>query len=139
MQNVPRSPRRAICLDPRPPPKHHRPGAFSSHSHSSLTAGRDLSSFPNLSDLRGNVLAMSSTTPTDAQLLAFEGKFFRHAGAKATAIRDELGVSEVAYWQRMVEILRAPAPELLTEHGPTIARLRRLLAARLVQKLPRSA
>ena len=85
----------------------------------------------------GSVLAM--TTPTDAQLLTFEGQFFRHHGAKVTAIRDELGLSEVAYWQRMVEIIAAPAPELLGTHGPTIARLRRVLAARLAQKLPRSA
>jgi hypothetical protein len=92
-----------------------------------------------LSDGRGNVSGMRSPTPTDAHLLAFEGKFFRHAGAKTTAIRDELGLTEVAYWQRLVEILRAPERDVLLEHGPTIARLRRVLAARLVLKLPRSA
>jgi len=82
---------------------------------------------------------MSTPTPTDAQILAFEGQFFRHHGAKVTAIRDALGLTEVAYWQRIVDILRAPAVDLLAEHGPTIARLRRILAHRLVQKLPRPA
>lgn len=76
---------------------------------------------------------------TDSELLTFETRFYAHHGAKATAIRDELDLSEVAYWQQIVDIIRDPPPGLAVEHGPTIIRLRRVLAARLNQKLPRSA
>jgi hypothetical protein len=72
----------------------------------------------------------------DRALLEFETRFYRHRGAKAAAIRDELGLSETAYWQRIVAIINHPPREVADDYGPTIARLNRQLTARRLPRRP---
>jgi Protein of unknown function (DUF3263) len=69
------------------------------------------------------------TEPTDLQILEFESRFHSHYGAKVAAIRDELDLTEAAYWQRVRTILAEPDWELAGEFGPMLSRLRRVLAA----------
>ena len=61
--------------------------------------------------------------PTDRLLLEFESWFFPHYGAKAAAIRAELGLTEAAYFARLREIALAREPELVDEFGPVLARV----------------
>jgi hypothetical protein len=77
---------------------------------------------------------MSTDVPSDRQILEFESRFYLHYGAKVTAIRDELGLGEVAYWQRVLAILDDPGADLAREFGPLLGRLRRVLDARVGQK-----
>lgn len=46
--------------------------------------------------------------PSAVDLLAFERRWWRTAGAKAEAIRGELGLSETAYYQRLNRLLDDP-------------------------------
>lgn len=71
---------------------------------------------------------------TDRQILEFETKFFRHYGAKVAAIREELDLSEVQYFQRLRAIVLAPAPDLAVEFGPLINRCRRRMEIRQHQR-----
>ena len=73
-----------------------------------------------MSDPGGNVPVMPDVT--DRQVLEFESKFFRHYGAKAAAIRDELGLTEFGYFQRLRAVLVNPDPALAVEFGPLIDR-----------------
>lgn len=61
-------------------------------------------------------------------LLAFEERPWRHAGAKETAIRDDLGLSPVRYYQQLLAELDDPAA--IAAHPATAARLRRLMQSR---------
>jgi hypothetical protein len=72
--------------------------------------------------------------PTDRQILEFESRFYLHYGAKVTAIRDELGLTDVRFFQRLRHIVLAPAPELATEFGPLINRTRRRMEIRQHQR-----
>ena len=53
-------------------------------------------------------------------VLDFEGRFFRHAGAKLAAITAEFGCPETRYYQRLWEIVSAPSAELALEFAATI-------------------
>jgi len=45
----------------------------------------------------------------DRRILALEGRTFRYVGAKERAIREELGISKVAYFVRLNALLDEPA------------------------------
>ncbi|MFI5840411.1 DUF3263 domain-containing protein [Catenuloplanes sp. NPDC051500] len=61
-------------------------------------------------------------------ILEFEKKWWRHAGAKEQAIRDEFGLSSTRYYQLLNGLLDNP---LALAHDPMlIGRLRRLRASR---------
>ncbi|HEX7351691.1 DUF3263 domain-containing protein [Brachybacterium sp.] len=45
----------------------------------------------------------------DRRILALEGRTFRYVGAKERAIREELGISKVAYYVRLNSLLDEPA------------------------------
>ena len=63
-------------------------------------------------------------TEREAQILAFESKWWKHAGSKEQAIRDAFGVSSTRYYQLLNGLLDNPAA---LEHDPVlIGRLRRL-------------
>lgn len=79
-------------------------------------------------------MVVTDSAPTDRQILEFESRFYRHAGAKATAIRDELGLGQVAYWQRLRSVVLAPPAELAIEFGPLINRCQRRMGARVHQR-----
>jgi hypothetical protein len=64
----------------------------------------------------------------DQQILAFEGQWWRQAGAKEQAIRDTFGVSTTRYYQLLNALLDDPRA---LEHDPVVVqRLRRLRTTR---------
>jgi Protein of unknown function (DUF3263) len=64
----------------------------------------------------------------DAQVLAFERQWWRHAGAKEQAIRDTFDLSATRYYQILNGLLDDPAA---LRHDPMlVGRLRRLRATR---------
>jgi hypothetical protein len=64
----------------------------------------------------------------DAQILAFEKQWWKHAGAKEQAVRDTFGLSATRYYQLLNALLDNPAA---MEHDPVlVARLRRLRSTR---------
>ena len=64
----------------------------------------------------------------DQQILAFEAKWWKHAGAKEQAIRDGFGLSSTRYYQLLNALLDNPAA---LEHDPVlVGRLRRLRSTR---------
>ena len=64
----------------------------------------------------------------DQQILAFESRWWKHAGSKEQAIRDTFEVSSTRYYQLLNTLLDNPAA---IEHDPVlVGRLRRLRSAR---------
>ena len=64
----------------------------------------------------------------DVQILAFESKWWKHAGSKEQAIRDTFELSSTRYYQLLNGLLDNPAA---LAHDPVlIARLRRLRASK---------
>lgn len=67
-------------------------------------------------------------TEREQQILAFEGRWWKHAGAKEQAIRDTFGLSSTRYYQLLNALLDNPAA---LEHEPMlVGRLRRLRSTR---------
>ena len=64
----------------------------------------------------------------EVQVLAFESKWWKHAGSKEQAIRDTFGLSSTRYYQILNGLLDNPAA---LEHDLVlIGRLRRLRSTR---------
>ncbi len=64
----------------------------------------------------------------ELQILAFEARWWKHAGAKEQAIRDTFGLSSTRYYQLLNALLDNP---LAIEHDPVlVGRLRRLRSTR---------
>ena len=64
----------------------------------------------------------------EEQILAFEAKWWKHAGAKEQAIKDAFGLSSTRYYQLLNGLLDSPAA---LERDPVlIGRLRRLRSTR---------
>jgi hypothetical protein len=67
-------------------------------------------------------------TDREQQILAFESKWWKHAGSKEQAIRDTFGLSSTRYYQLLNGLLDNPAA---LAHDPVlIGRLRRLRSTR---------
>ncbi|WP_433827516.1 DUF3263 domain-containing protein [Actinoplanes sp. CA-015351] len=67
-------------------------------------------------------------TEREQQIIAFETKWWKHAGAKEQAIRDTFDLSSTRYYQLLNGLLDNPAA---LAHDPVlIGRLRRLRSAR---------
>ncbi|GLY08047.1 DUF3263 domain-containing protein [Actinoplanes sp. NBRC 101535] len=64
----------------------------------------------------------------EAKILAFEAKWWKHAGAKEQAIRDAFELSSTRYYQLLNALLDNPAA--LEQDPVLIGRLRRLRSAR---------
>ena len=58
------------------------------------------------------------------QILAFERRWWRHAGAKEQAIRDTFGLTTTRYYQLLNRLLDSPAA--VAEDPVLVNRLRRL-------------
>jgi hypothetical protein len=72
--------------------------------------------------------AKSGLTEREVEILAFEARWWKHAGAKEQAIRDSFGLSSTRYYQLLNGLLDKPEA---TEHDPVlVGRLRRLRATR---------
>jgi len=63
-------------------------------------------------------------TEQETAILAFEGRWWRLAGHKDQAIRDELGLRPTRYYQLLVRIL--DTPEALAADPVLVNRLRRI-------------
>ncbi len=73
----------------------------------------------------------------DRAILAFEGEWRRHAGAKEEAIRSDLGMSPARYYQllgRLIDTAEAQAHDAML-----VKRLRRLRDARREVRLSHAA
>lgn len=69
-----------------------------------------------------------SLSEREQQILAFEGKWWKHAGSKEQAIRDAFALSSTRYYQILNGLLDNPAA---LAHDPVlIGRLRRLRSTR---------
>src|SRR3954468_4074331 len=67
-------------------------------------------------------------TDREVQILAFEARWWKHAGAKEQAIRATFAPSSTRYYQLLNALLDKPEA---TEHDPVlVGRLRRLRATR---------
>ncbi|SDY09287.1 Protein of unknown function [Micromonospora pattaloongensis] len=120
------------------PPAADAPAADNGFDDEPPTEGID----PELSSTLDEVGALhdappweQSTTPTDTaltdreqQILAFERKWWKHAGAKEQAIRDAFDLSATRYYQLLNGLLDNPAA--LAADPVLIGRLRRLRSAR---------
>jgi len=62
------------------------------------------------------------------EILAFERRWWRHAGAKEQAIRDRFQLSATRYYRLLNALL--DDPRALAEDPTLVARLRRLRASR---------
>jgi hypothetical protein len=72
--------------------------------------------------------AAPALSERELQILAFETKWWKHAGSKEQAIRDTFGLSSTRYYQLLNGLLDNPAA---LEHEPVlIGRLRRLRSTR---------
>jgi len=64
----------------------------------------------------------------DRRILGFERQWWKYAGAKEQAIRDQFGVSATRYYQMLNALLDNPAA--LAHDAVLVKRLRRLRATR---------
>ena len=71
--------------------------------------------------------AESGLSDRERQILAFERRWWRHAGAKEQAIRDAFGFSATRYYQLLNAVLDNPAA--LAAEPMLVGRLRRLRTA----------
>jgi hypothetical protein len=72
----------------------------------------------------------------DLQILAFERRWWQHAGAKEEAIRRELGIRPADYYQALSRLLDDPAA--LAADPALIDQLRRLRETRHRRRTSRS-
>src|SRR5690349_18455113 len=70
----------------------------------------------------------AAVTERDLRILAFEGRWWKHAGAKEQAIRDTFGLSSTRYYQLLNALLDNPAA--LEQDPVLVGRLRRLRSTR---------
>ena len=81
--------------------------------------------------LRG-ASASGSLGERERSVLAFERRFWRHAGAKEEAIRRELGVAPTAYYQLLSQLIDDPAA--IAYDPMLVKRLQRQRASRRRQR-----
>lgn len=72
-------------------------------------------------------------TDHDAAILALERQFWKTAGAKEEAIRDQLGMTPIRYYQRLAQLITLEAA--LASDPVTVNRLRRICSGRTVSSL----
>jgi len=72
----------------------------------------------------------------DVAMLAFERRWWRHAGAKEQAIRDQFGLSAARYYQLLGALIDAPAA--LVYDPMLVKRLQRMRDARLAARAART-
>ncbi|MGY1770421.1 DUF3263 domain-containing protein [Blastococcus sp. SYSU D00813] len=70
----------------------------------------------------------AALTRREHEMLAFERQWWRHAGAKETAIRERFGQAPTRYYQALNALVEKPAA--LAADPLLVRRLRRLRAAR---------
>jgi hypothetical protein len=89
----------------------------------------DVESLPDAPEAPGTRPAsVAGLTEREQRILAFERKWWRHAGAKEQAIRDAFDLSSTRYYQLLNGLLDKPAA--IEAEPMLVARLRRLRATR---------
>lgn len=78
---------------------------------------------------------MVALTDQDRAVLDFERTWWKYQGAKEQAIREQLGMSAIRYYQRLHALVDNPAA--LEHDGLTVGRLRRLRVSRQRARNPR--
>jgi hypothetical protein len=78
----------------------------------------------------------SGLTDREAAILAFERQWWRHAGAKEKAIREEFGLSAARYYQLLGALI--DRPEALRHDPMLVKRLLRLRETRLAARRSRT-
>lgn len=71
---------------------------------------------------------MDSLTDHDTAILTIERRFWRRVGAKEAAIRNQLGMTPIRYYQRLNRLVASQAA--LAQDPVTVNRLKRIRAAR---------
>ncbi|GAA2913657.1 DUF3263 domain-containing protein [Streptosporangium fragile] len=79
-------------------------------------------------DSAGREPASRALTDRERELLAFERRWWRYAGAKEQAIRETFGISATRYYQLLSEVI--DLPEALAHDPMLVKRLRRLRETR---------
>jgi hypothetical protein len=83
---------------------------------------------PDKSEISVEAAIKTGLTDRERDILAFEAKWWKHAGAKEQAIRDNFALSSTRYYQVLNALLDKPEA---TAHDPVlVGRLRRLRATR---------
>jgi hypothetical protein len=91
-------------------------------------AAADESSTPQQIPAQRATEETPALTDRERDILAFEARWWKHAGAKEQAIRDTFSLSSTRYYQLLNALLDKPEA---TEHDPVlVGRLRRLRATR---------
>jgi Protein of unknown function (DUF3263) len=100
-----------------------------------LDAESDLSDVEPFPDAPASSVASAAVaapvgglTEREQRILAFERKWWRHAGSKEQAIRDAFDLSSTRYYQLLNGLLDKPAA--IEAEPMLVARLRRLRATR---------
>lgn len=119
------------------------PGRFGSYTGSrkydvpegtrcAATGGRQMRNAPD-----ADAAAQEGTlSERDVSILAFERQWWRHAGAKEQAIREDFGLSAARYYQLLGALIDSPAALV---HDPMLVkRLQRMRDARLAARTARS-
>jgi len=76
-----------------------------------------------------------SLSERDLAVLEFERRWWKHAGAKEQAIRDQFGLSAARYYQVLGRVIESPAALV---HDPMLVRrLQRVRDARLAARVNR--
>lgn len=78
---------------------------------------------------------MPGLTDREQQILMFERQWWKHAGAKETAIRDLFGCSGTRYYQELLAIIDKPAA--LAFDPMLVKRLQRLADTRRATRTAR--
>lgn len=71
---------------------------------------------------------MDSLSDHDRAILAMERQFWKTVGAKEAAIRNQLGMTPIRYYQRLNQVIDSEVA--LACDPPTVNRLRRIAAGR---------
>ena len=77
----------------------------------------------------------SALSERDLAVLEFERRWWKHAGAKEQAIRDQFGLSAARYYQVLGRVIESPAAEV--DDPMLVRRLRRVRDARLAARVNR--
>ena len=88
----------------------------------------DEAAVPRQAEPEAVAAAAPALSDREQRILAFEARWWKHAGAKEQAIRDTFALSSTRYYQLLNAVLDNPAA---LEHDPLlVGRLRRLRSTR---------
>ena len=113
-----------------PHPDSPAPGAAAAPGAADIRvpAPREHSSVSESPPVAAAAAESAALSDREAEILAFEKQWWKHAGAKEQAIRDTFGLSATRYYQLLNALLDNPAA--MAREPVVVARLRRLRSTR---------